>query len=241
MRVWNNILKVENQSLKHPNGVLNRKKFVHTFELFHPSLTNCSSRLVVTKAVQCDAWNQWCTAHKKSRNARISHSENPAKSDAVKFFLHLLSTEPHSHFNFKPTLYSHFQRLLGTPKKVLLLTEANFASKVNPSRKYPACDIDTVNLFDEDVDRIFNLEEPNSPVPVQLHHWIRPKRVPNLTLVWEESSALLLLRENGLENKLQFLKKFPLLYSCTTTHCRSIPNSTAWRSISRTTSNSPDN
>jgi len=92
--------------------------------------------------------------------------ENPAKSDAVKFFLHVLDSDTYSSFNFKPTLYSHFQRLLGTPDKVLLLTDANFAGKVNPMRKYPACEIDTANLFDEEGDPLFVLDvQPCSPDP----------------------------------------------------------------------------
>ena len=90
--------------------------------------------------------------------------ENPSCSDAVKFFLHFLETEPYISFNFKSTLYSHFQRLLSTPEKVLLLTDANFAAKVNRSRKYPPCDIDTTNFFDEEGDPIFVLEQqPCSP------------------------------------------------------------------------------
>ena len=90
--------------------------------------------------------------------------ENPARSDAVKFFLHVLETDSYASFNFKPTLYTHFQRLLSTPDKVLLLTDANFAAKVNPSRKYPECDIDTANFFDEEGDPIFVLEQqPCSP------------------------------------------------------------------------------
>ena len=91
--------------------------------------------------------------------------EKPARSDAVKFFLHILETDSYSSFNFKPTLYSHFQRILGTPDKVLLLTDANFSAKVNPSRRYPACEIDTANLFDEAGDPIFKLGEPCSPDP----------------------------------------------------------------------------
>jgi len=92
--------------------------------------------------------------------------ENPAKSDAVKFFLHVLDSDTYSSFNFKPTLYSHFQRLLGTPDKVLLLTDANFAGKVNPMRKYPACEIDTANLFDEEGDPLFVVDvQPCSPDP----------------------------------------------------------------------------
>ena len=98
-------------------------------------------------------------AHKKPRNARNSHGENPAKSDAVKFFTHTLDTEPYSFFNFKPTIFSHFQQLLQTPDKVLLLTD------VNPSRKYPACDINTSNLFDDEGDPIFNLDAQTSPNP----------------------------------------------------------------------------
>ena len=142
----------------------------------HSLIISTLERLIVTEAAQCGAWNQWCTAHKKSRNARISHSENPAKSDALKVFLHLLSTEPYTQVNFKQTLYIHFQCLLGTPEKVLLLTDANLASKVNPSCKYPACDVDLANLFDKDVDPIFILEEPNSLVLVPSHHQIRLKK-----------------------------------------------------------------
>ena len=127
------------------------------------SFTNLD-RLIVTKAAQCGAWNAWCTQHKKARNARISHSENPAKSDAVNFFLHLLSTEPYAQFDFKQTLYTHFQRMLSTPDKALLHTDANFAAKVNPSRKYPVCDVDMANLFNEDGDPIFVMEL-NSPEP----------------------------------------------------------------------------
>ena len=123
-------------------------------------------RLVVTENAQCYLWNQWCSANKNTRNAKISHMENPAKSDAVKFFLHVLDSDTYSSFNFKPTLYSHFQRLLGTPDKVLLLTDANFAGKVNPMRKYPACEIDTANLFDEEGDPLFVVDvQPCSPDP----------------------------------------------------------------------------
>ena len=46
-----------------------------------------------------------------------------------------------------------------------MLTDANFASKVNPSRKYPACDINTSNLFDDEGDPIFNLDAQTSPNP----------------------------------------------------------------------------
>ena len=101
----------------------------------------------------------------KPRNARISHNENPSRSAAVKFFFHILDTEPYSSFNFKTSLYSHFQIMLGSPEKALLLTDANFASKVNPSCKYPACEINTANLFDEDGDPIFNLDAQTSPDP----------------------------------------------------------------------------
>ena len=52
--------------------------------------------------------------------------------------------------------------MLGTPEKVVLLTDANYATKVNPSQKYPACEVDTANLFDEDSDPIFTLEPPSS-------------------------------------------------------------------------------
>ena len=119
-------------------------------------------RLIVTENAQCGLWNQWCTQNKKPRNAKISHSENTPKSDAVNFFLHLLNNEPYSQFNFKQSLYGHFQRLLSTPEKALLLNDGNFATKVNASRRYPSCDIDTAHLFDEEGDPIFVMEV-NSP------------------------------------------------------------------------------
>ena len=72
-------------------------------------------RLVVTENAQCYLWNQWCSTNKKARNAKISHMENPARSDAVKFFLHVLDSDTYSSFNFKATLYNHFQLLLSTP------------------------------------------------------------------------------------------------------------------------------
>ena len=100
---------------------------------FPPLFPYWSCRLVVTDNSQCGAWNTWCSANKKPWNAKISHAEHPSRCDAVKFFLYLLSTEPYSTFDFKPTLYKHFQQLLGTPKKTLLLTDANFCAKVNPS------------------------------------------------------------------------------------------------------------
>jgi len=109
------------------------------FFLTFTSFTNIYLyRLIVTENAQCGLWNQWCTQNKKPRNAKISHSENTPKSDAVKFFLHLLNNEPYSQFNFKESLYAHFQRLLSTPEKALLLNDANFATKVNSSRRYPA-------------------------------------------------------------------------------------------------------
>ena len=52
------------------------------------------------------------------------------------FFLHILETEAYSHFRMKESLYTHLQQLLGTPEKVVLLTDANFATQVYPSRKY---------------------------------------------------------------------------------------------------------
>ena len=89
------------------------------------------NRLIVTDNAQCGAWNTWCAANKKSRNAKISHAEHPARSDAVKFFYYTLDSDPFKHFEFKTTLYRHFQNLLSTPEKVLLLTDSNFASKKN--------------------------------------------------------------------------------------------------------------
>ena len=53
-------------------------------------------RLVVTENAQCGLWNQWCAANKKTRNTKISHMENPARSDVVKFFLHILETDSYS-------------------------------------------------------------------------------------------------------------------------------------------------
>ena len=88
---------------------------------------------------------------------------NPSFSDAVQFFLHIINTDAYSEFDMKASLYSHFEQLLGTPVKPLLLTDNNFATKVNPSRKYPECDIDTGNLFDADGDPIFHPQAPVSP------------------------------------------------------------------------------
>ena len=93
----------------------------------------------------------------------VIHKTQPSLTQLI-FFLHLQSTEPYSQFDFKQTLYTHFQRMLSTPEKALLLTDANFAAKVNPSCKYPVCDVDTANLFDEDGDPIFVMEL-NSPEP----------------------------------------------------------------------------
>ena len=102
---------------------------------------------------------------KAPQRKNITHGK-PSKIRCCKFFLHVLDSDTYSSFNFKPTLYSHFQRLLGTPDKVLLLTDANFAGKVNPMRKYPACEIDTANLFDEEGDPLFVVDvQPCSPDP----------------------------------------------------------------------------
>ena len=77
--------------------------------------------------------------------------------------MHIINTDAYSEFNIKASLYSHFQQLLGTPVKPLVLTDNNFATKVNPSRKYPECEIDTGNLFDADGDPIFHPQAPVSP------------------------------------------------------------------------------
>ena len=92
----------------------------------------------------------WAAANKKSRNARISHSENPANSDAVQFFFHTLTIEPYSQFQMKEQLYAHFEKLLSTADKPLNSTDQNFATKVNPRRSYPECTVNTGALFDED-------------------------------------------------------------------------------------------
>ena len=123
-------------------------------------------RLVVTDNAQCGAFNTWASANKKSRNAKISHQQNPALSDAVLFFLHVLETDTYIHFDFKRSLYSHFQQLLQVPGKALLLDGSDFAAKANQSQKYPPCTIDTSNPFDEDGDPIFVAQsEPASPMP----------------------------------------------------------------------------
>ena len=66
--------------------------------------------------------------------------------------------------------------MLSTPDNALLLTDANVASKVNPSRKYPVCDVDTANLFDEDGDPIFVMEL-NSPEPSSAPTTSKTKKV----------------------------------------------------------------
>ena len=119
---------------------------------------NFSTRLIVTDGAQCGAWNTWSATNKRSRNAKISHSENPSNSDAVQFFLHVLSTPPYNVFNMQAELYQHFQQLLSTPEKPLQLTAQNFASKVSPQRKYPECVVNTGALFDEDGDPIFTMQ-----------------------------------------------------------------------------------
>ena len=134
-------------------------------------------RLILTDNAQCGAWATWCAANKRTRNARISHAQNPAFSDAVQFFLYIIDTDAYSHFNIKQSLYSHFEVMLGTPVKPLVLNDNNFASKVNPSRKYPVCEIDTGNLFDADGDPIFHQQAPLSPEPSALpSEQTKPKR-----------------------------------------------------------------
>ena len=87
-------------------------------------------RLIVTDNAQCGAWNTWCAANKRSRNARTSHSQNPSFSDAVQFFLHIINTDAYSEFNIKASLYSHFEQLLGTAVKPLQLMDNNFTTKL---------------------------------------------------------------------------------------------------------------
>ena len=69
----------------------------------------------------------------------------------MQFFVHVISTDAYSEFNIKDTF------------ETSKLTDSNFASKVNPSQKYPACEVDTENLFDEDGDPIFQPQIPGSP------------------------------------------------------------------------------
>ena len=134
-------------------------------------------RLILTDNAQCGAWATWCAANKHSRNARTSHALNPSFSDAVQFFLHIINTDAYSEFNIKQSLYSHFEQMLVTAVKPLVLTENNFASKVNPSRKYRVCEIDTGNLFDADGDPIFQPQAPLSPEDSALpSEQTKPKR-----------------------------------------------------------------
>jgi hypothetical protein len=162
-----NLKKLSDMSTSIHRFISERSDLSFFFSTF-TSFTNIYLyRLIVTKNAQCGLWNQWCTQNKKGRNAKISHSENAPKSDAVNFFLHLLNSEPYSQFNFKESLYAHFQRLLSTPEKALLLNDANFATKINASRRYPSCDIDTAHLFDEEGDPIF-IMELNSPTQPSL-------------------------------------------------------------------------
>ena len=125
-------------------------------------------RLIVTDNAQCGAWASWCPANKRIRNARTSHSQNPSFSDAVQFFLHIINTDAYLEFNMKASLYSHFEQLLGTPVKLLNVMDNNFATKVNPSRKYPECNIDTGDLFEADGDPIFH---PKLQYHQKLQHW----------------------------------------------------------------------
>ena len=123
-----------------------------------------SIRLIITDGAQCGAWSTWAAANKRSRNAKISHSENQSNSDAVQFFLHVLSTPPFNEFNLQEQLFQHFEVLLSTPDKPLKLTAQNFATKVTPMRKYPECVVNTGSLYDEDGDHIFNMEVTSTPV-----------------------------------------------------------------------------
>ena len=130
---------------------------------------NFPTRLIVTDGAQCGAWSTWAAANKRSRNAKINHSENPSNSDAVQFFLHVVSNPPYDVFNMQAALYQHFEQLLSTPDKPIQLTAQNFASKVSPQRKYPECVVNTGALFDEDGDPIFTMlitSTPASPAPV---------------------------------------------------------------------------
>ena len=124
---------------------------------------NFPTRLIVTDGAQCGAWNSWAATNKRSRNAKINHSENPSNSDAVQFFLHVVSNPPYNIFNMPASLYQHFENLLSTPDKPIQLTAQNFASKVNPQRKYPECVVNTGSLFDEDGDAIFTMPSPSTP------------------------------------------------------------------------------
>jgi len=138
--------------------VLSHDQFLSTFS------NHFSNRLIVTDSAQCGAWSAWAAANKRSRNARISHAENPSNSDAVEFFFHTLSVEPYCQFLMKEQLYTHFEKLLSTADKQLTLNDQNFAAKVNPRRAYPECTVNTGLLFDEDGDPIFNIEVASTPV-----------------------------------------------------------------------------
>jgi hypothetical protein len=125
---------------------------------------NFSNRLIVTDGAQCGAWSTWAATNKRSRNAKISHSENPSNSDAVQFFLHVLSKPPFNEFNMHAELCHQFEVLLSTPDKPLHLTAENFATKITPQMKYPECVVNTGALFDEDGDPIFSMEVTSTPV-----------------------------------------------------------------------------
>ena len=84
-------------------------------------------------------------------------------SDPVQFFLHVWSTDAYSEFNMKAPFYLHFEQMPGTAQRPLTLTDANFAIKINPSRKYPLCEVETENVFDEDGDPIFQPQLLASP------------------------------------------------------------------------------
>ena len=67
-------------------------------------------------------------------------------------------------------MYAHFETLLAQPGKILKLDDTNFPTKVNPSRKYPPCIVDTSNLFDEDGDPVFTAEAPSEPATPTTYH-----------------------------------------------------------------------
>ena len=136
---------------------------------------NFPTRLIVTDGAQCGAWNSWAATNKRSRNAKINHSENPSNSDAVQFFMHVVSNPPYNIFNMPDSLYQHFQNLLSTPDKPIQLTAQNFASKVSPQRKYPECVVNTGALFDEDGDPIFTMQVTSTPVSPALVSWDKTK------------------------------------------------------------------
>ena len=137
--------------------------FIYCFRSLFTHHLLYRNRLIVTDSAQCGAWGSWAASNKKSRNARTSHLENPANSDAVQFFFHTLTLDPYVDFNMKASIYSHFEQLLSTPDKPLKLSDENFSTKVNPRRSYPECTINTGTLFDEDGDPIF-VEVASTPV-----------------------------------------------------------------------------